>query len=84
MAWQYKTMLSLLALTSSFAPSTDAKLKQTEKILFKECDGNVDGSEDNSIYGSNNFMAEDIHREKNISISDYEGKVLLVVNVASF
>ena len=40
--------------------------------------------ESSNIYGSNNFEAENIHQNETINISDYQGKVLLVVNVASF
>lgn len=34
-----------------------------------------------SIY---DFTLMDIHKEKNISLSDYRGKVVLIVNVATY
>ena len=75
MAWYFKALAALL--TVNVAHSF---VEQTDKILHKDCNG----LESSIIYGSNNFVVEDIHRARNISVSDYLGKVLLVVNVASF
>jgi len=68
----------LLALST-----VDGRLKQTEKIKFENCNpnGNIYERADGQAM---DFQAEDVHRTENISISAYKGKVLLVVNVASY
>jgi len=44
---------------------------------FSECSGDTSDS-------FHNYFTEDLEKENNISLSDYRGNVLLVVNLASF
>jgi len=44
---------------------------------FTECSGDTSDS-------FHNYVTEDLEKENNISLSDYKGNVLLVVNLASF
>lgn len=75
MAWFFAAALSLLALSHV----SEAKLSQTESIKFEVCNPN-----DNDRIYKSEFFAEDIERTTNISLADFAGKVLLVVNVASY
>jgi len=49
-----------------------------EEEKFKDCRGGYEGE---SLHG---FTTEDIEKKNNVSLSEYAGQVLLVVNLASF
>jgi len=61
----------------SFKNEEKSSSKSVPAEEFSECSGDTSDS-------FHNYYTEDLEKENNISLSDYRGNVLLVVNLASF
>ena len=68
--------LGLLGLLAVAAGADGGKVV---RVPFKDCYGDLESTE--SIY---NFTMPDLWGQRNISLSDYKGKVVLITNVATY